>query len=236
MGAMDNKPSCWKTMMTIIEDKDLIYDVKGYDVVLVGLNIMNTMGNGFPHKVAVSFKNVAKKNKETAYGDPRKLGTVRVVKGEPDGPYFALCYISRGRYRPDKIPDTVDYEALEKCLHRVNGAFKGQRVATTIIGNSEFEGGGDRDKIMKLLEEMPDVDLYVYDYEQIDYRLEDNLTYKTIRYDYFTKKITKEEYYERKKKYIWERTMGLYIPVPEGSYNDIKNMLNEYRKERDGKE
>ena len=89
---------------------------------------------------------------------------------------------------------------------------------------------------MKLLDEMPDVDLYVYDYEQIDYRLEDNLTYKTIEYDYFTKKITKEEYYERKKKYIWERTMGLYIPVPEGSYNEIKNILNEYRKERDGKD
>jgi len=223
--------------MTIIEDKDLIYDVKDYDVVLVGLNIMNTMGNGFPHKVAVSFKNVARSNKETAYGDPRKLGTVRVVKGNPDGPLFALCYISRGRYRPDKIPDTVDYEALERCLQLVNKEFKGQRVATTIIGHSEFEGGDDRNRILKLLEEkLADVDLYVYDYEQIDYRLEDNLTYKTIKYDYFSKRIGREEYYERKKRYAWERTMGLYVPVPEGSYNDIKRMLDEYRKERDGKD
>ena len=118
--------------MTIIEDKDLIYDVKDYDVVLVGLNIMNTMGNGFPHKVAVSFKSVAQSNKETAYGDPKKLGSVRVVK--TDGPMFALCYISRGRYRPDRIPDTVDYEALASCLSLVNRAFKGLRVATTIIG------------------------------------------------------------------------------------------------------
>ena len=119
--------------MTIIEDKDLIYDVKDYDVVLVGLNIMNTMGNGFPHKVAVSFKDVAASNKETAYGDPKKLGSVRVVKSK-NGPYFALCYISRGRYRPDRIPDTVDYEALGQCLQLVNRAFKGQKVATTIIG------------------------------------------------------------------------------------------------------
>ena len=110
-------------------------------------------------------------------------------------------------------------------------------MATTIIGHSEFEGGGDRERILKLLEEkLTDVDLYVYDYEQIDYRLEDNLTYKTIRNDYLTKKITKEEYYERKKKYVWERTLGLYIPMPEGSYSEIKNLLNEYRKKRDGKE
>ena len=110
-------------------------------------------------------------------------------------------------------------------------------MATTIIGHSEFEGGGDRERILKLLEEkLTDVDLYVYDYEQVDYRLEDNLTYKTIKYEYLTKKITKEEYYERKKKYIWERTLGLYIPMPEGSYSDIKNLLNEYRKKRDGQD
>ena len=223
--------------MKIIEDRDLIYDVKDYDIVLVGLNIMNTMGNGFPHKVAVSFKNVARSKKETAYGDPKKLGSVRIVKGSPDGPYFGLCYISKGRYRPDRIPDTVDYEALASCLSLVNRSFRGQKVATTIIGHSEFEGGGDRERILKLLEEkLPDVDLYVYDYEQVDYRLEDNLTYKTIKYDYFTKKITKEEYYERKKKYLWERTLGIYIPMPEGkTYNEIKEILNEYRKKRDGK-
>lgn len=220
--------------MTIVEDRDLIYDVKDYDVVLVGVNIMNTMGNGFPHKVALSFKYVARVNKETAYGDPRKLGTVKVVKGEPT---FCLCYISRGRYRPDKKPDTVDYQALANCLTLIDKNFPGQKIATTIIGHSEFEGGGDRDRILKLLEEkMPHVDLYVYDYEQIDYRLEDNLTYKTLKYEYMSKQITREQYDDRRKKYIWERALGLYTPMPEGSYNDIKNILNEYRKKRDGKE
>ena len=227
-------------MITIVQDRDLIYDVKDYDLVLVGLNIMNTMGNGFPHKVAVSFKNVARVNKTTPYGDPKKLGTVKVVPGKADGcpiATFALCYISRGRYRPDKVPDTVDYEALASCLSLVNKNFPGRKVATTIIGHSDYEGGGDRERILKMLEELtPDLDVYVYDYEQIDYRLEDNLTYKTIRNDYLLKNINKEEYYERKKKYVWERTLGLYVPMPEGSYNDIKNLLNEYRKKRDGKE
>ena len=149
--------------MKIIEDRDLIYDVKDYDIVLVGLNIMNTMGNGFPHKVAVSFKNVARSNKETAYGDPKKLGTVKVIKGEPT---FCLCYISRGRYRPDRIPDTVDYEALASCLSLINKNLPGLKVATTIIGHSEFEGGGDRERILKLLEEkLTDVDLYPGNYD-----------------------------------------------------------------------
>lgn len=222
--------------MTIIEDKDLIYDVSAYDVVLVGVNIMNTMGNGFQHKVALSFKNVAMSNKETAYGDPRKLGTVRVVRGKAPlaSPLFALCYISRGRYRPDRIPDTVDYEALANCLELIDKEFRGKRVATTIMGHADFEGGGDRERIMRLLEEkLTDVDLYVYDYEQIDYRLEDNLSYKTTRNEYLAGKIDKEEYYERKKKYVWERTYGFYTPMPEGSYKEIKNLLDEYRKERD---
>lgn len=213
--------------MMIIEDRDLIYDVKDYDIVLVGLNIMNTMGNGFPHKVAVSFRKVSEVNKGTAYGDPRKLGTVKVVPGEPT---FCLCYISRGRYRPDIIPDAVDYEALENCLKLINKNFPGKKVATTIMGHSDYEGGGDRERILKLLEDkLLDVELYVYDYEQVDYRLEDNLTYKTIRNEYLLKQITKEEYYERKKKYVWERTFGLYVPMPEGSYTDIKKILKEYR-------
>lgn len=219
--------------MTIIKDTDLIYDVKNYDIVMVGLNIMNTMGNGFQHKVALSFKYVAAVNKDTPYGDPKKLGSVKVIKGEP---IFCLCYISKGRYRPDKIPDTVDYEALASCLALINKNFPGKRIATTIIGHSPYEGGGNRDRIMKLLEEkMPDVDLYVYDYEQVDYRIEDNLTYKAILKDYEEKKIDKEEYYERKKKYVWERAFGIYTPVPEGSYNDIKKILNNYREKRDGK-
>ncbi len=221
--------------MKIIKDKDLIYDIKDYDVVLVGLNIMNTMGNGFQHKVALSFKNVAMCNKETAYGDPRKLGTVHVVRGKPNGPLFALCYISRGRYRPDKVPDTVDYKALADCLDLIKKTFPTSKIATTIMGYSEFEGGGDRDKILGIMKKHLDgMNVYVYDYEQIDYRLEDNLTYKTIKNDYFSGKITKEEYYERKKKYLWERTIGFYTPIPEGSYSDIKKLLNDYRKERDG--
>lgn len=39
---------------------------------------------------------------------------------------------------------------------------------TTIIGSTKFDGKGDKEKCLKIIEEnTKDLDLYVYDYEQI---------------------------------------------------------------------
>ena len=109
-------------MITIIKDKDLIYDVKEYDIVLVGVNIMNVKGNGFQNKVHRNFPDVYVAHRDTKYADKRKLGTVVVVPGKPT---FCICYIFKGRYRPDKVPDAVEYDALENCLSLVADNFKG---------------------------------------------------------------------------------------------------------------
>ena len=104
-------------MVTIIKDIPLINDVFKYDVILVGTSINNALGNGFQRQVRINFPIVDKINKSTNYGDPRKLGTVKVIGTTP---IFCLCYINRSKRRPDINPEYLNYESLENCLKLVN--------------------------------------------------------------------------------------------------------------------
>lgn len=213
-------------MINIIKDRDLIDDVRSYDVVLVGLNIKNTMGNGFQKQIARSFRYVYDINMGTNYNDEKKLGTCLVVPERNGNPIFVLCYITKGRFRPDIIPDSLDYEALERCLRRVNDNFKGKRIASTIMGVDKYEAGGDKDRVLDIFEKVFDeADITLYDYEQQDYRQQDNERYHKIINDYKTGKISRSEYEEQKKMYFWERNFGKYEPMPENlSYGEMKDL------------
>lgn len=201
-------------MFEIVKNVDLIYHVKEYDAVLVGTGIKNSLGDGFQHKVGRSFPYVKEANNRTRYDDRSKLGTVNVV-GE--NPAFCLCYIHCGRYRPDLYPDVVDYGALEKCLTLINRSFAGKRIASTVIGGSEFEGGGNPERCLGVMKEtLKDCDVFVYDYEQVPFRDEDNHNYMAIVEARTRREITSGEYLKRKKKFLWEKKYGLYKPMEEG--------------------
>lgn len=200
-------------MITIIKDKDLIYDVKEYDIVLVGVNIMNSKGNGFQNKVYRNFPEVYIAHRDSNYADKSKLGTVSVVPGEPT---FCLCYISKGRYRPDKFPDTVEYDSLEECITLVAENFEDKKIASTIMGWSEYEGGGDKEKILKIFKKVfKDVDITLYDYEQLDWRYEENNKLREIQRQRLNGEISVDEYYEKKKRFLWEKKYGIYTKMTE---------------------
>lgn len=179
-------------MLTLVENIDLIEDVSKYDVILVGTNTYHTMGNGFQKKIRVNYPQTYKLNVSTKYGDINKLGT-RVTTSSNYSPIFSLCFITNGyNFRPDINPDYLDYEALEKCIRTANIEFSGMNVATTIIGCSKFDGNGDRDRVLEILNKNTDkLNLYVYDYNQ----LESNVEY-AIRY----LNVVKNESYDREKK------------------------------------
>lgn len=200
----------WRTEMEIIK-KDLIEDIFQYDIILVGVGIKNSLGNGFQHKVFRNFPEVKKVHSNTPYNDVKKLGTVKVVKTNP---IFCICYITKGRYRPDIYPDAVDYPSLESCLSLISENFKDKKIASTILGESIFEGGGDRKKILNLFEKyLPNATLY--DYEQIDFRVEDNHIYKDNEDKVLRREITTEEYYENKRNILWQNRYGIYREMPE---------------------
>ena len=218
-------------MITIVKDKDLIYDVKDYDIVLVGVNIMNSKGNGFQNKVYRNFPDVYIAHRDSKYGDKGKLGTVSVIPGKPT---FCLCYISKGRYRPDKFPDAVEYDSLEECLTLVTENFKDKKIASTIMGWSVYEGGGDKKKILNIFKKVfKDMDITLYDYEQVDWRYEENDKLIEIGRQRKEGEITTEEFYERKKRFLWEKEFGIYTPCPEDkTCHEIKKIIEEERKKR----
>lgn len=219
---------------------DLIDEIKKYDVILIGTSIKNSLGNGFQHKIGVNFRDVLLRNKETNYDDPKKLGTCEVITSyvKQGFPVFVLCYITKGRYRPDKQPDALNYEALTNCLELVNKHFKGKKVATTLIGSEKYEGGGDAKKIYQIIADTcDDIDLYIYDYIQENFLIEEQNIYKEIAYARKNELISHEEYEEKMKKYLWEKNFGKYLmPIPNMKLYDVKKEIKKIKEQRKIKE
>ena len=148
-------------MLKIIKDKDPIWETDKFDVILIGTSIYNQLNGGFQSKMKYKYPIVDEKNRETKYADFSKLGTRITIN---DTPIISLMYIC-GYPRPNI--DTVDYDSLIKCLLTANAEFRGKKVMATILGSSQFDGNGDKDKCLKIIEDSTkDLDITLYDYEQ----------------------------------------------------------------------
>ena len=153
-------------MIKIIKDIDLFDNVKDYDIVLVGTNIYCNLSQGFQRKVMLNYPYVQEMNMSTKYADKKKLGTILECKKE-DNPTFLLLYITEGNFRPDLKKDTLSYESLEKCIKLINILYKGMNIACPFLGSSRFDGNGEKDKILKIIENnSKNVNITIFDYEQ----------------------------------------------------------------------
>lgn len=153
-------------MIKIIKDIDLFDNVKDYDIVLVGTNIYCNLSQGFQRKVMLNYPYVQEMNMSTKYADKKKLGTILECKNE-ENPTFLLLYITEGNFRPDLKKDTLSYESLEKCIKLINILYKGMNIACPFLGSSRFDGNGDKDKILKIIENnSKNVNITIFDYEQ----------------------------------------------------------------------
>lgn len=148
-------------MIKFVKDKEPIWDTDNFDVLLIGTSIYNRLDGGFQSKIKFKYPIVDEENNKTKYADVSKLGS-RLTVGTV--PKISLMYICN---YPTTKQETLDYDALDRCLKTANAEFKGKKVLMTIVGSSEFDGNGDRDKCLKLIEEnTKDLDVTIYDYEQ----------------------------------------------------------------------
>ena len=151
--------------MTLIENTDLFPHVNEYDVILVGTNTYCSLAQGFQRDIMLHYPHVQEENMKTRYGDKGKLGTICQVEGTPK---FILCFICEGNFRPDLSSDYLDYDSLEKCLSLAKIITKGQKVATTLMGSSRFDGNGNKERILRLFERvLGDAEVDIYDYFQM---------------------------------------------------------------------
>lgn len=217
--------------MNIIKD-DLLYHIKEYDVITIGSDIKNSKGNGFKKRMCVNFPEIFLTDEKTPYNDKRKLGKIKKVEVNKEGiPTFLLCYIFKGRYRPDLYPDALNYNALEQCLIEINKEFKGKRVASTIMGESPYEGGGNRERIINIFtKNCKDIDLTLFDFKQNDFLKENAEKWHNIIDLRKEGKISIEEYRNRKKAFLWEENIGIYTPMPDLPESDIKELIKKLKK------
>ena len=167
-------------MLKIIKDKDPIWETDNFDVIVSGTSIYNQLNGRFQSKIKYKYPIVDEKNRETKYADFSKLGTRITIN---DTPIISLMYIC-GYPRPNI--DTVDYDSLTKCLLTANAEFRGKKIMATIIGSSQFDGNGDKDKCLKIIKDSTkDLDITLYDYEQkkrIDEIREQKMYLKSLQY------------------------------------------------------
>lgn len=222
-------------MIKEILKKDLFDDILKYETILLGLSIKNSKGRGFLYRINLAFPEVLKEIMSSNYDDYKKLGTCTVVPTDDGNPDFILCYITKGRRRPDKQPDALDYDALKECLETINANYKGKVVASTIMGHHPFEAGGDKDKILKMFDEFaPDVIFYLYDYEQLDAFYVFHKKAIEILTKYENHEITREEKLNLSKINLWQEYFGeLSYPPKEISYRELANRIRRGEKRHD---
>ena len=153
--------------LTFIHNKPLIEDIFDYDLIIVGTGIHNALGNGFQYDVKINFPQVEQIVKQTPYADVRKLGSVTVVN---ENPIFCVGFIHKGGYRKDLNPDYLDYKALEEVLNLIDSNFENKRIATTLLGCSQYDGNGNKEKVLEIFNKLSNNIFFIYDYEQRDYR------------------------------------------------------------------
>lgn len=177
-------------MINFAKNKDLIWETDNYDVILVGTSIYCMLSNGFQGKMNLKYPFLEEENNKTSYGNLNKLGT-RITIERENSPIISLMYICK---HPHKTREFISYDALERCLRTAMAEFKGKKIATTLLGCSVFDGNGDRDKILGIMEDCTKgYSLDVYDYKQLDKNDEIELIKRKI---ISTKDTNPEKYQE----------------------------------------
>ena len=195
-------------MIQRIKNKPLINDIKKYDVVLLIMNINNSMPDGFLREVAINFPSVKEKEIESGYGDKRKYGDVYHID---DVVQFYVCYAIRA--------GQVDEECLKQSLEKASGLCKDMKVASVLTGNEEI-----------YKQYFNESTLYLYDDVSIGQKAVLYWKVKELKRQLKEKEITREKYEEELNKIQWERFHGIYNKMPEG-WKFVRKKDNKFKLE-----
>lgn len=135
-------------MNVLPRSKRLIDNFHKYDVILIGTHVYNSLQSMFQRELLLRFPIIEEVNKGTKYGDLNKLGTRKTIYDT--APIFSICYISQYKRRTELVG--LDYKALENCIATANVEFRNKNIASTIMGSTKFDGNGETDRILQILE------------------------------------------------------------------------------------
>lgn len=102
-------------------------------VILHGCNCLHTMGAGIARYLKQSYPLIYTVDKNTVYGDRKKLGTISIASIHGNF-HIVNCY-TQYDYRRDRSSNApVDYQAIEKCLEHVALLYSGWEIRSPMIG------------------------------------------------------------------------------------------------------
>ena len=96
-------------------------------------------------------------------------------------------------------------------MSTANAEFKGKKVITTIVGSTKVDGNGEREKCLEILEKCTkDLDIDVYDYEQLTYSEEVAKVIRPLSDKWIKEKIrtTKKQRIEERQKLLKENYLN----------------------------
>lgn len=199
--------------MKIIKNNNLLIDCFNYDVVLIPMNINNAMSNGFLYDIALNFPEIKENEETTGYGDKRKYGTIFPI--EYNNTIFCICYMYEIAYNRKNRTDFVNYDALKNCLKEVRKKYSDKCIASPLLGCSKYDGTGNKEKIYDIFSEnLSDMDVYIYDFEQEDFKHKIFCRIAELHDKLKNKKISEEEYILERSKVEWKRKNGIFKEMP----------------------
>jgi len=153
-------------MICIVENEPLINHINEFDIILIGTNCYQVMRNGFQYEITKQFPIIKEINYQTKYGDINKVGTIEECYIN-ENLTCVLCFISFGYNFRGNEELFVDYEALKKILKLINIKCKNKKIATTMLGCTEFDGNAEKNIILKIINDtLNNVNLTIFDYKQ----------------------------------------------------------------------
>lgn len=159
-------------MLKIINGEDIMHHINEYDAIIISANIYCILQkDGVQHDIALNYPYVREMNFSTRYADINKLGTILECNVENE-PLIILAYIYKGFHNTKKkgeraINDFLSYESLEKCLNKINIAYKGKNIACPLLGCTPYDGNGNKEKVIEIIDRcLCDVNVTIYDYKQ----------------------------------------------------------------------
>jgi O-acetyl-ADP-ribose deacetylase (regulator of RNase III) len=132
-----------------------------FDVIIHGCNCFLTFGKGIALQVKREFPEAYQQDKNTVYGDIKKLGT------------FTSAYIKKYHiivinaytqydYRGFQNKINVDYSAVKKCFTKIKEMHGDKRIGIPMIGAGL--AGGDWNKIYNIINDLGFDDLTLVKY------------------------------------------------------------------------
>lgn len=121
-----------------------------FDVIVHGCNCLCTMGAGIAKTIKQKFPAAYEADKQTACGDPAKLGTISYATVEiPHGQLIVVNAYTQFKWQGNA--QHADYDAIRAAFATIKKQFSGLRIGYPAIGAGL--AGGDWQTIARIIDE-----------------------------------------------------------------------------------